>query len=226
MYLTDAGRRAPFSLFSANEGAQQEEVAIWLVSHLRPTGSARSPQFRDGKRLKELTDLFLAYEDGFFLIESKALAILSRQQLPARDKLRHDLEKDVRKAVRQLCGALRSIRSGRQIIDSDGKDIEFGTPVDAPHLIVLVPDMELLAGVTEFGGEQLRQLARKNQAYFHFLDPKELLRVVQAGELTVRVNADCNSEIEAVDLYLIRRFELALGRRDPNFEVLARAEGK
>ena len=64
--------------------------------------------------------------------------------------------------------------------------------------------------------KSLRVLARKCRAYFHFLDPKKLLRVVQAGESTVKVNQDFDSEILAVGLYLIRRFELALTRADPN----------
>jgi hypothetical protein len=226
IYITDAGKQAPLSLLSPDEGAQQEQLGTWLVSHLQPARSVRSPRFRDGAHMKELTDLLFAYESGCFLVESKALAILSRDTLPTRAKLRRDVAKDVRKAVKQLGGAIRSIRRGVPIVDSDGVPMEVGLPEDAPHLIVLVPDLNLLAGLTEYGGEELRDLARKYRAYFHFLDPKELLRVVQAGELTVKVNQGFDSEILAVDLYLIRRFELALTRADPNFQVLARADGR
>ena len=226
LYITDAGKYPPLSLFSSDEGAQQEQLGTWLIGHLQPTASVRSPQFLNGSRSKELTDLFLSYEYGYFLVESKTLSVLSRAELPNREKLKRDIEKDVRKAVRQLGGALRSIRRGLPIVDADGATIPLAAPVDAPHAIVLVPDLELLDGLTEFGGQALRNLARQHEAYFHFLDPKELLRVVQAGELTVEMNDELNSEIEAVDLYLARRFELALTRPDPNFQVLARAKGR
>lgn len=221
MYITDKSVKVPLALFARNEGAEQEQLATWLIDHLQPAGSVRSPQVLTGSKHRELTDLLLFDGERYVLIESKALAILDRAIPPPRAKLRSDIEKGAHKAVRQLRGAVRSIRRSLTILDSNGASLNL--PQDpAPHAIILVPDLSLLRGATDFGGAALRRMAIEDHVFFQFLDPKELLRVVQAGELIVESSTETASELEAVDDYLTRRFRIALQREDPDFEVIAR----
>jgi hypothetical protein len=55
--------------------------------------------------LRELSDLLLTHEFGCFLIESKALAIFGRAEVPDRQALKRGVVKAVKKAVKQLTGA-------------------------------------------------------------------------------------------------------------------------
>jgi hypothetical protein len=158
MYIIEVGARAPLSLFASDEGEQQEQLGAWLIDYLQPIGSVRSPRVDLGSQIRELADLFLTYERGYFLIESKTLTILGRTALPSRERLKRDVKKGATKAVKQLRGAIRSIRRGLPVVNSEGVAVSF--PSNAlPHAIVLVPDLSLLNGVVEFGGSALRALA-------------------------------------------------------------------
>ncbi|WP_154814357.1 hypothetical protein [Actinophytocola xinjiangensis] len=209
------------SFFATDEGRQQEEVGVWLVDSLHVAGSVHSPQVYTNGQRRELTDLLMTYKSGLFLIESKALAVFNRANLPSRDKLGADTAKHIRKAAKQLKGAIRSIRMGAEIRDEQGDRLPLESNV-IPHAIILVPDLSLLEGLAEFGSEFFRQNHRETDSMWHILDLIELLRVVQAASEIFRLDPNCPSEMAAFDYCLMERAKRSVSEKHANFQILWR----
>jgi hypothetical protein len=219
-YITNSISRSLLSIFETDEGRQQEETALWLIDNLQPTGAIRSPQIHELTKTRELSDLLLSYEYGTILIESKALGILARSNLPNRAKLANDVTKHLQKATRQLRGGVKNLRQGHKITDLRGREIEVERTKPS-HIIVLVPDLALLWQATEFGGEFILRASSECGGFFHILDPSELLRIVQAAEMISAQN-NTMSPMMSFDYYLMRRAEYAIKSKTPDFGVLFR----
>lgn len=146
--------------------------------------------------------------------------MLTRDNLPYRDKLTSDLVKHVSKARNQLAGGIKNLRRGLLVTDSAGThlEIEREKPV---HAIILVPDLSLLQDASEFGTEFIYEFMRATGGYLHILDPAELLRVVQAAGMIAR-DSDTLSEMMAFDWYLMERAKRAVRNTTPYFAVLFR----
>jgi hypothetical protein len=221
VYLTRRGVPSPISIFSDDEGGQQEALAHWLLDQLKADGVVRSPQVVEGKgKTRELTDLLLSYDRGAFLIESKALAILGREDIPNRAKLVNDVSKHVRKAVSQLKGAIKNLKRGCTVTDLGGAElaVDRTNPV---HAIVLVPDLTLLNGLPEFGRQTIQGFGRKTRSFLHLLDPSELLRLVQDAELLSSMGGE-TKRMMAFDAALIERFKHACKLDTADFDFLLR----
>lgn len=220
-YITNRVSSSLVAITDADDGGQQEELALWLIDNLQPAGAVKSPQIHEPKA-RELSDLLLSHEHGAFLIESKTLSIIARAALPNRAKLTRDIVKHLQKATSQLIGGVKNLRRGHRITDLDGRDIEVER-TKPPHVIVLVPDLSLLSSATEFGGNFIRKSSAETGGFLHILDLSELLRVVQAAEMISR-NSTNVSPIMAFDYYLMKRAEHALNSKTPYFEVLLRLQ--
>lgn len=220
-YITNQAASSSLSLFQTDEGGQQEEIAVWLTDNLHPEGCIKSPQVQK-KIPRELSDILLSYEFGAFLIESKSLSVLTRDNLPDRKRLASDLAKHITKAVRQLNGGIRNLRNGIVVKDRAGRmlSIEREKPIQA---IILVPDLTLLQGATEFGVEFIYQFMKETGGYLHILDPAELLRIVQAAEMIVE-NSERLTKMMAFDWYLLERAKLSSKHATPCFQVLFRRD--
>ena len=87
-FYTSAAQSGLIDLFTKDEGYQQENIGIWLADSLHPFGTYHSPQRPHKKKeTRELTDIFLTYEYGAILIESKTFSVFARERLPNRTKL-------------------------------------------------------------------------------------------------------------------------------------------
>jgi hypothetical protein len=219
-YITNRISSSLISIFETNEGGQQEEIALWLIDNLQPTGAVKSPWVHETSNARELSDLLISYHYGAFLIESKTLGIMARATLPDREKLTRGVVKHLRRATKQLIGGVKNLRRGHRITDREGREIEVER-TNPTHVIVLVPDLSLLANATEFGGAFLRKASLDCGGIFHILDPSELLRVVQAAEM-ISASSKAVTPIMAFDYYLMERAKRAAKHSTPNFGVLFR----
>ena len=218
-YVTNSLEVSELDLFDSDEGRQQEQLGIWLADNLQPSGAYASPQVPKGQGTRELTDIMLCYERGSTFIESKALSIFTRDAVPTRAKLSADTVKHVRKARAQLRGGIRGVKAGVPVTTKGGVvvGIERAEPM---HAIVLVPELALIRDAG-YGADILIEFARATGAYFHLLDPAELLRVVQAAEMIADEESTV-TPIEAFDFYLAERAQIALERNSLCVEVLFR----
>ncbi|WP_255773370.1 hypothetical protein [Mycobacteroides abscessus] len=211
------------SVFDPNEGTQQEALGLWLTdtfaiggAHLNPNVAAPNTP---GKK-RELCDILIAEDTHTFVIQSKVLAILARQTLPTRAKLHADTVKRVHDALGQAVGAVRRLRLGDDITDTEGKEIQVDR-VEPMHIIVLVPDLSLLSATDNLGGQFLRDTAAETGCFVHILDPTQLLRVAQS--VTVLATGPTRlSKVMHLDAYLIHRFERALEINTPHFDFRLR----
>ncbi|MDO9473728.1 MAG: hypothetical protein Q7J28_11780 [Caulobacter sp.] len=223
-YITNRAQPSPLSIFAEDEGGQQEELALWLIDGIRPDGAVKSPQIHEPGKVRELSDLLLSHEFGAFLFESKTLSILARDDLPSRPKLTRALVKHLDKATGQLVGGLKNLQRGYTITDLAGNEVEVNR-THLPHVVILVPDLSLLSDEQEYGGAFFARIMEEAGAFFHILDPAELLRMVQAANI-IAERSERVTPIQAFDFYLMERAKLALNKPSPYFGMLIRRPGE
>lgn len=223
-YYAKSGALSLLSLVASDEGLQQEQLGIWLTDSLDSQRVVHSPQVRENGKSRELTDLLINTATGPILIESKALTVIGRGSLPELARLRRDTTRNLKKAADQLAGAVRSIRRGLAITEPGGTRIEID-PQCIAHAIVLVPDLNLLSGVTQFGGSFVREMSARMKSIIQILDPAELLRVVQAATKISSQSKGGIGELAALDQYLLERAKVAAKEKTPDFGVLLRSAG-
>ncbi|RJS92030.1 hypothetical protein [Salinisphaera sp. Q1T1-3] len=219
-YVTSRSFASPVGLFHADEGGQQEQIAIWLTDNLDPFHVILSPQIPKDGGTRELTDVLLSYAYGSILIESKALTIFGRSALPSRTKLAKDVSKHLKKATSQLKGAIRSLRGNVLITDSEGVELEVQREAPA-HAIALVPELDLIQDQEAFGGEFIRNFMAETGGFVHILDIGELLRIVQAAEM-IAERSETITPLMAFDYYLVERAKKTLETGTLCIEVLLR----
>ncbi len=219
-FITSHATASPIDLFNKDEGRQQEQIGIWLTDNLHPRGVYRSPQIPKGNGFRELTDIFLSHEFGTVLIESKVLAILTRDNLPNRAKLARDIAAHIEKAINQLRGGMRRLKDGTQVTTADGVvlDVERTQPM---HGIILIPDLELIEDRDVYGAELIHDFMKSTGGFLHLLDISELLRIVQAAEI-IAARENQTTLMMAFDYYLIERVKKTADAGTLCIEVLFR----
>lgn len=219
-FITSHADASPISLFDADEGNQQEQVAIWLTDNLCPAGVHHSPQIPKGKSARELTDIILSHEFGTILIESKSLSIFGREALPNRAKLAHNITAHIAKAAAQLKGGMRRLKDGSRVSSRIGDllDIERTQPM---HGIILIPELDLIEDRDSYGLPFILDFMRSTGGFLHLLDIAELLRVVQAAEM-IAARSKSTTRMIAFDYYLMKRAERAMENKTLCFEMLLR----
>lgn len=200
-----------------NEGDQQEELCTWLLDNLSPSGAYRGPVVKEESRDRELTDVLINYAGGCFLIESKTLAVLDRNELPPRSKLRKNVLKNIKKALSQLPGACRNVRAGLEVTSTSGETITINKEMP-PHCIVLVPELSLLTSEDALGGDVLKAFLKQHGAYLHILDPSELMDLMRAAGHIAHLGKT-TSRMMAFDSMLIERWKKAVDLDSPYFKM-------
>jgi hypothetical protein len=223
-FITNSAASGLISLLDADEGGQQEALAHWLLDELSPEGAIRSPQVDERGNVRELTDILVTHRYGNILFESKALSLLSRTTLPPRDRLAQQTVAHIGKAARQLAGAARNILVGFSIMDGDGNVIKVDR-AQPPHLVILIPDLSLLAGREEVGIPFFASAMENTRGFLHILDPSELLRIVQAASM-IAARDKATTRMMAFDYWLIRRAEHLVETGHPYFHILHRFDGE
>ncbi|MCC5997348.1 MAG: hypothetical protein JJU18_13375 [Oceanicaulis sp.] len=219
-FITASASSSLIHLFDDDEGNQQEQLGVWLTDNLHPSGCHHSPQIPKGNGTRELTDILLNHEFGAVLIESKALAVLTRERLPDRAKLKRDVSAHIGKAFAQLRGAIRALKSGVPVTNPKGDTLSVEREKPA-HAIVLIPDLELVEDRAAYGIEFMRDFMGATGGFAHLLDISELLRIVQAAEMIAARGATTTSMM-AFDYYLMERAKKAADADTLCIEVLLR----
>jgi hypothetical protein len=217
-YITNQLVTSPIGILTENEGDQQEELCTWLLDNLSPSGAYKGPLVQESKQQRELTDVLINYPGGCFLVESKTLAVLERNELPPRSKLRKNVLKKIDKALSQLPGACRNILAGLQVTSSSGSIITINKEMP-PHCIVLVPELSLLTSEDNLGESLLKQFMRQQRAYLHILDPNELMNLMRAAGHIASLGKK-TSRMMAFDSMLIERWQKAASLDSPHFRLI------
>lgn len=164
----------PFRIDDDDEGWKLEKEAHLCINSLYPgSSSIHRPTRNTGK---ELIDILSFVSNFICLIESKALSILKADQKRSSWRRASNVDDDISDAIGQLHGALRYIRSGRQVFDPNGVPIVMASRRDLPtHAIILLSEMyafldwKLIAREVASASEDER-----SKALFHVIDLMEL----------------------------------------------------
>jgi len=167
-----------FALSDPDEGGGLEQSAHQLLEYLYPLNLYRSPKVKDGKSTRELTDLLAFNSESICLIEAKVLSIISTQLNRSGDRRARGVEKQIKKALQQLEGAIKKIKAREEIFTRRGQRISINSNDEALiHGIVLISSMEQLLNWREIA-KWIITKSRDNMALFHVLDLMELQRLI------------------------------------------------
>jgi len=181
-----------------DEGGGQEVNAWHLLESLFPMGIVRSPQVIEGNKERELIDILCYYAleelTGWFLVESKALSVLSVSREQSMERKTKNQDKHIIKALGQCKGAISSIRNGCPVRTTSGVELNFDRS-GPPHVIILVTE------ILPFGERQdvvnaCLTLSKEAGAFVHVMDMWELTTFVAASKGSLHF-----------DSYLIERFK-------------------
>lgn len=135
------------------------------------------------------------YDKGVFLIESKALAVISLENEKSMDKKVSNIKKQIKKGIKQLIGAKNSIDTGIDIYDSKNNIIMFDKKI-IPHCIVLVPELLPFGDWEEIVYEMMTVMTKK-RIFLHVMDLLEFMKYIKVS----------SGKKEYLDYYLIKRSE-------------------
>lgn len=176
-----------FGITNQDEGGGLEQSIWHLLEGMFQDRIYRSPQVVKGNKTRELTDILATSEYGIFLIESKVTAVLSLSKEQSSSRRAKNIETQIKKALQQLTGAVKSIQQNLQITTNDNQEIEINRAI-LPHAIVLISEMYPAIDWDIITNEVFKAWI-KSKAMFHILDLRELARLV-GGSKTVNIFDD------------------------------------
>lgn len=180
----------------ANEGEMLERVIWASLESAFPTTLHKSPEVQIGKKRRELTDVFSTYEHGSFLIEAKDLSVY-KTGLGKNLKDRTDsVQKQVRKAIKQLKGAVKAFSREDAIFDCKGEELTIDRS-QPPHCIVLITELMECGDWSEVF-KLMVEAIEGTGACFHLMDFREFMTIVKAS----------SSKPELLDSNLMERCKL------------------
>jgi len=168
-----------------DEGGGLEQSAHQLVESLFGERGYRSPELRTGTGRRELTDSLLVSDLVCCLLETKALSIFRPDPGMTLERRASNMMKDIKKGLRQLKGAVRSLRAGTAVYSS-GRRVSglYGDPqpIELPDRdcvilgFVLVSDLEIKIAWSRITKQLLE--SSEGNALFQILDLTELRSLI------------------------------------------------
>jgi hypothetical protein len=167
----------PFLISDEDEGSKLERLIHVVVDSIYPGKSYISPDVQDRNTRRELADVLGFDSDFICVVEAKALAVLTVNSKQSSSRRTGNVEKDIRKALKQLAGALTNVRAGSPVFPH-----REDTPIVIPnrktslaHAIVVLSEMytfvdwnAVAASVAKFSDRDV------HRALFHVVDIREL----------------------------------------------------
>jgi len=175
--VTPTATGGPFLISDKNEGPNLERVIHLVVDSIYPGNSYVSPDVRDGKIVRELADVLGFNSDFICIVQAKAMAVLTVDPEQASSRRAANVEKDIKKALKQLAGALTNIRTGSPVFPH-GKTTPIGIPnrdTSLAHAIVVLSEMYPFIDWRAIAASVAKASDKKiHRALFHVIDVREL----------------------------------------------------
>ncbi len=159
-----------------NEGPAFEQQVWVSLEALFYYQIYRNPKVAHKKGMRELTDVFAFSDFGIFLIETKAISILTAATERTMERKVKGLQKQIETGIDQLAGAVKKLAEKIPVFDTKGSKILFNRDL-LPHCIVLVSE---LLPFGDWKPIELKMMAVmvKNKMYINVMDLKEFMRYV------------------------------------------------
>lgn len=170
--------RGQFRLIDEDEGGGLEQSAHGLLEFVYGENTYRSPIVERGKIRRELTDLIGFDSSSICIVESKALAVLGMDQPRPSQRRSRLVDRSVAKAIRQLTGAIKQIRTGAEVSDRLDNSLQFPNRGSCLiHAVILVSDMNAELDYRSIATSLLDASGDEPAIFFHLLDLAELQRL-------------------------------------------------
>jgi hypothetical protein len=191
-----------FNALGEDEGGGFEQTTWQLLESLFDYQLYKSPQtISDSGRKRELTDIFGCNDKGLFLFETKVSSVLNTSPERSTERRARNIESQIRKALGQLTGGIRAVRSDQKIVSKSGIELHFNHEI-VPHGIVVVSEM--LPAVN--WAEVLRLLMKaslESSSMLHIVDLEELLFLIRYS-----------NSVYHFDYYLMQRYGAVINQKN------------
>ncbi|MFN7998373.1 MAG: hypothetical protein U0Q18_32430 [Bryobacteraceae bacterium] len=171
-----------FSIDDTAEGTKLERAIHTIVNAMYRGNAFRSPLVDKGGKRRELTDVLGFNESSICVIQAKALSVFAVDTDRSSDRRAASVTKDITKALKQLEGALRQIRLGSAIYDSEGAQIVIpDTANSIAHGIVVLSEMYSFVDWKAVAADVLEASENEaTKALFHVMDIQEFANIQQS----------------------------------------------
>lgn len=183
------------------EGENFERTIWGSLESVFPTTLYKSPRVKIGEKIRELTDVYAYYEYGSFLIECKDLSVIQAGYERNMNKRIAGVQKQIKKALKQLIGAVNAFKRNDLILDNNNNEILVDR-TQPPHCIVLITEL-MPSGEWKEITELLIDAIQQTGAFFHILDFCELITLLKQSSGNPRL----------IDYNLMERCKLCLEKR-------------
>lgn len=181
------------NIFSPDEGGNFENTIWSSLEPIFPYTLYASPQVKIGEKKRELTDILAFYPNASFFIEAKDTSILNSSPIRNMQRRTSNLQKQVKKAIGQLVGAIKAAKRGCEISNAKGDVIN---PVlTCAHCIVLIAEMNHRGDWSDIFNKLLRASSDTGE-YFHLIDLEDFIFLLKR----------CNGDAILIDYNLRQRF--------------------
>lgn len=168
-----------FSLDNINEGSALELEVLAALDGIFKEKIYHSPYFINGTLKKELTDLFAISEYGVFIFETKCMAILQLEKENSVERRVANVQKQIKKALKQVSGVCRNIKNNKIFNKETGEEIIFNRNL-IPHCVIIIDEL-LPFGEWEHILLEVMETMLKDKSYINILDVIEFMKLVKAS---------------------------------------------
>lgn len=193
-----------------NEGGAFEKQIWASLESLFDYNLYKNPKIKNKNGEREFTDILAFYDKGIFLIESKALAVFSLTNEKSMDKKVANIQKQIKKGIRQLVGAKKNINNDVSIYDLNGNIIQFNKNI-IPHCIILVSELLPFGDWKDIVYEIMTVMIKEN-IFLHVLDLLEFMKYIKISSgkkeyLDYYLMERVNAFIENENIFLVTRIK-------------------
>ncbi len=181
-YVITTGGTVEIKLNDNNEGVAQEKSIYALISYIYPNCTFHSPKIEKETSKRELTDIigFDFESRTICLVESKAMYILGIEMNRPGKRRASSIVKQISKALDQIKGAIKKIRSGEDVFNKEGQIINIPErKTSLIHAIIPISEMYFLIDWREIADVIIKSSEQDQyKALFHVFDLQELQYLV------------------------------------------------
>lgn len=178
-FFYDSSSSQSLKISDPNEGKSLENTIWAILASVFPQSLYKNATILNGHKKREFTDVFAFYTQGSFLVEAKALSVLSSGFQRVQSRRIAGVQKQVKKAIGQLVGACKDFFDGNEIYAADNTLIEVDRSIP-PHCIILINELTPSGNWDEIV-DLLIDAMQQTGAFFHLLDLQELIMLLKGS---------------------------------------------
>jgi hypothetical protein len=176
-----------------DEGGSFEKQIWVLFDNLFHYNLYKNPEVILKGKKRELTDILAFHDLGIFLIETKAMAVVTLEGEQTIERKTTNVQKQISKAIDQLVGAKKVLEIELPIYDTKGDEIKFNKRI-VPHCVVLVNELVPFGNWRDIE-QRIEQAILKENIFLNVFEFMEFMKFIKASK----------GQKEVLDYHLMER---------------------